>query len=117
MGDNIRKNKVKQFREAIPLSISELARKAGLAQQTIEGSGTSPLQMGYTSIFEYGQIETEKHAENGMNAKRSGSYGGSRSFGLPATGLLGCQIKKCERLLTLPAHTNSHKKKELVTLG
>ena len=29
------KNKVKQFREAIPLSIAELARKAGLAPQTV----------------------------------------------------------------------------------
>jgi DNA-binding XRE family transcriptional regulator len=31
----MRKNKVKQFREAIPLSIAELARRAGLASQTI----------------------------------------------------------------------------------
>jgi len=31
----MRKNKVRQFREAIPLSIAELARKAGLAPQTI----------------------------------------------------------------------------------
>jgi DNA-binding XRE family transcriptional regulator len=29
------KNKVKQFREAIPLSIAELARRAGLAPQTV----------------------------------------------------------------------------------
>lgn len=29
------KNKVRQYREAIPLSIAELARKAGLAPQTI----------------------------------------------------------------------------------
>ena len=35
MTENIRKNKVKQFREAIPLSVSELALKAGLARQTI----------------------------------------------------------------------------------
>jgi len=28
-------NKVKQFREAVPLSIAELARRAGLAAQTI----------------------------------------------------------------------------------
>jgi DNA-binding XRE family transcriptional regulator len=35
MTENIRKNKVKQFREAIPLSVSELARKAGLTPQTI----------------------------------------------------------------------------------
>ncbi len=27
MTENIRKNKVKQFREAIPLSVSQLARK------------------------------------------------------------------------------------------
>ena len=31
----MRKNKVRQCREAIPLSIAELARKAGLAPQTI----------------------------------------------------------------------------------
>ena len=31
----IKKNKVKQFREAIPLSIAELARKADLAPQTV----------------------------------------------------------------------------------
>lgn len=31
----MRKNKVRQYREAIPLSIAELARKAGLAPQTI----------------------------------------------------------------------------------
>jgi DNA-binding XRE family transcriptional regulator len=30
-----KKNKVKQFREAIPLSIAELARRAGLTPQTI----------------------------------------------------------------------------------
>ncbi|MFO7568903.1 MAG: helix-turn-helix transcriptional regulator [Smithellaceae bacterium] len=35
MADNIRKNRVKKFREAIPLSMSELAREAGLAPQTI----------------------------------------------------------------------------------
>ena len=35
MIENVRKNKVKQFREAIPLSVSELARKAGLTPQTI----------------------------------------------------------------------------------
>ena len=29
------KNKVRQYREAIPLSIAELARKAGLAPQTV----------------------------------------------------------------------------------
>jgi DNA-binding XRE family transcriptional regulator len=33
--EKMRKNKVRQFREAIPLSIAELARKAGLAPQTI----------------------------------------------------------------------------------
>jgi DNA-binding XRE family transcriptional regulator len=35
MIENIQKNKVKKFREAIPLSISELARKAELTPQTI----------------------------------------------------------------------------------
>ena len=35
MIENIRKNRVKQFREAIPLSVSELALRAGLTQQTI----------------------------------------------------------------------------------
>ena len=33
--ENIRKNRVKQFREAIPLSVSELALKARLTRQTI----------------------------------------------------------------------------------
>jgi DNA-binding XRE family transcriptional regulator len=32
---NMRENKVRQFREAIPLSVAELARQAGLAYQTI----------------------------------------------------------------------------------
>jgi DNA-binding XRE family transcriptional regulator len=35
MADNIKKNHVKRFRETIPLSISELARKAGLTPQTL----------------------------------------------------------------------------------
>jgi DNA-binding XRE family transcriptional regulator len=35
MTGNIRKNQVKKFRETIPLSISELARKSGLTPQTI----------------------------------------------------------------------------------
>jgi DNA-binding XRE family transcriptional regulator len=35
MIDNIRKNKVKEFREEIPLSISELAKRAQLTPQTI----------------------------------------------------------------------------------
>jgi DNA-binding XRE family transcriptional regulator len=35
MPENIRKNRVKEFREAIPLSLTELARKSGLTQQTI----------------------------------------------------------------------------------
>lgn len=35
MVENIQKNRVKKFREAIPLSISELARKAELTPQTI----------------------------------------------------------------------------------
>ena len=35
MVEDIRKNRIKEFREAIPLSVSELARKAGLTQQTI----------------------------------------------------------------------------------
>jgi DNA-binding XRE family transcriptional regulator len=33
--ENVKKNKVKKFRESIPLSISELARKAELTPQTI----------------------------------------------------------------------------------
>jgi DNA-binding XRE family transcriptional regulator len=32
---DMKKNNVKQFREAIPLSIAELARKAELAPQTV----------------------------------------------------------------------------------
>jgi len=35
MIENLRKNKVRKFRESIPLSISELARKAELTPQTI----------------------------------------------------------------------------------
>lgn len=35
MIDNIRKNRVKKFRETIPLSIAELARRSGLTPQTI----------------------------------------------------------------------------------
>jgi len=35
MTGNIKKNQVKKFRETIPLSISELAREAGLTPQTI----------------------------------------------------------------------------------
>jgi len=35
MTENIRKNRVKKYREAIPLSVSELARKAALTPQTI----------------------------------------------------------------------------------
>jgi DNA-binding XRE family transcriptional regulator len=35
MSENLKKNKVKIFREAIPLSISELARKAALTPQTV----------------------------------------------------------------------------------
>jgi len=31
----MRKNKIRQFREAIPLSLAELARRAGLAPQTV----------------------------------------------------------------------------------
>ena len=31
----MRRNKVKQLREAIPLSVAELARRAGLAPQTV----------------------------------------------------------------------------------
>jgi DNA-binding XRE family transcriptional regulator len=31
----MRKNKIKQLREAIPLSMAELARRAGLAPQTL----------------------------------------------------------------------------------
>jgi len=35
MTENPRKNRVRKFRESIPLSISELARKAELTPQTI----------------------------------------------------------------------------------
>ncbi|KUG22423.1 hypothetical protein ASZ90_007827 [hydrocarbon metagenome] len=35
MVDNTKKNHVKKFRETIPLSISELARRSGLTPQTI----------------------------------------------------------------------------------
>ena len=35
MVENIRKNRVKQFREAIPLSMTELSRRAGITSQTI----------------------------------------------------------------------------------
>ena len=35
MVDNMKKNQVKKFREAIPLSVSELARKAELTPQTV----------------------------------------------------------------------------------
>lgn len=35
MTDNVKKNHVKKYRETIPLSISELARRAGLTPQTI----------------------------------------------------------------------------------
>jgi DNA-binding XRE family transcriptional regulator len=35
MMDKIKKNQVKKYRESIPLSISELARKSGLTPQTI----------------------------------------------------------------------------------
>jgi len=31
----MRTNKIRQFREAIPLSLAELARRAGLAPQTV----------------------------------------------------------------------------------
>jgi len=31
----MRNNKIRQFREAIPLSLAELARRAGLAPQTV----------------------------------------------------------------------------------
>lgn len=33
--ENAKKNRVKKFRESIPLSVSELARKAELTPQTI----------------------------------------------------------------------------------
>jgi DNA-binding XRE family transcriptional regulator len=35
MTENMRKNRVKEFREEIPLSISELAKRAQLTPQTI----------------------------------------------------------------------------------
>lgn len=33
--ENVKKNRVKKYRESIPLSVSELARKAELTPQTI----------------------------------------------------------------------------------
>ena len=33
--ENLKKNRVKKFRESIPLSVSELARRAALTPQTI----------------------------------------------------------------------------------
>lgn len=33
--ENLKKNRVKKFRESIPLSVSELARRASLTPQTI----------------------------------------------------------------------------------
>jgi DNA-binding XRE family transcriptional regulator len=35
MTENIRENRIKQFREAIPISVAKLARKSGLTPQTI----------------------------------------------------------------------------------
>ena len=35
MSESTRKNRVKKFREGIPLSMAELARRAGLAPQTV----------------------------------------------------------------------------------
>lgn len=35
MAESMRKNRVKKFREAIPLSIAELARRSELTPQTI----------------------------------------------------------------------------------
>ncbi|MCG6533415.1 MAG: helix-turn-helix domain-containing protein [Syntrophales bacterium LBB04] len=35
MAAKVRVNRVRQFRESVPLSIAELARRAGLAAQTI----------------------------------------------------------------------------------
>jgi DNA-binding XRE family transcriptional regulator len=35
MTENMRKNRVKEFREEIPLSISELAKRAELTPQTV----------------------------------------------------------------------------------
>lgn len=66
MSDNTKKNQVKKFRETIPLSISELARKAGLTPQTIskmeKGLSTrknselkvaKALQKSYEEVFPY----------------------------------------------------------------
>jgi len=60
----MRKNKVRQLREAIPLSIAELAREAGLTSQTItkmenglptrknsELKVAKALQMKYEEVF------------------------------------------------------------------
>jgi hypothetical protein len=38
MNENIRKNKVKQFREAIPLSVSQLARQAGISKYFLKNA-------------------------------------------------------------------------------
>ena len=66
MSDNSKKNQVKKFRETIPLSMSELARKAGLTPQTIskmeKGLSTrknselkvaKALQKSYEEVFPY----------------------------------------------------------------
>jgi DNA-binding XRE family transcriptional regulator len=66
MSDNTKKNQVKKLRETIPLSMSELARKAGLTPQTIskmeKGLSTrknselkvaKALQKSYEEVFPY----------------------------------------------------------------
>ena len=60
---NTRRNKVRHFREAIPLSIAELARRAGLAHQTVtkmeKGLPTtrySELKVAKALQKEYGEV-------------------------------------------------------------
>ena len=60
---NTRRNKVRQLRESIPLSIAELARRAGLAHQTVtkmeKGLPTrrySELKVAKALQKEYGEV-------------------------------------------------------------
>jgi len=60
-----RRNKVRHFREAIPLSIAELARRAGLAYQTV-----TKMERG---------LPTRKHSElkvaKALNKKHTDVFG------------------------------------------
>ncbi len=66
--ENMKKNKVRKFRESIPLSIAQLARKAELTPQTIakmekglptrknsELKVAKALQKAYEDVFPQGQ--------------------------------------------------------------